>query len=88
MATTPETAPQIRLRAYQTTTNMSELLSLDSQGSALPAGGSSRTYQYTITPQIAGPAQTFRFYLDYTFFDPFDEQDAWVYLQHVLLVED
>ena len=54
---------------------------------ALPSLGSS-TYQFTITPQIQGPTQTFRFYIDYTFFNPFDEQDAWVYLQNLLLTED
>jgi probable HAF family extracellular repeat protein len=82
-------APQIRLRAFQTTTNMSELLSLDSTSESLPdASNGSRTYEYTITTQLSGPAQTFRFYLDYTFFDPLDEQDAWVYLQRVLLAED
>jgi probable HAF family extracellular repeat protein len=88
-ATTADAAPQIRLRAFQTTTNMSETLALDSQSGALPADSDGpRTYEYTITPQIAGPAQSFRFYLDYTFFDPFDEQDAWVYLESVLLAEE
>lgn len=87
-ATAAEAAPQIRLRAFQTTTNMSEMLALDSVGNALPANSASQTYEFTLTTQISGPAQSWRFALDYTFFNPFDEQDAWVYLERVIVAED
>lgn len=86
-AAAADAAPQLRLRAIQTTTSMSELLSLDSTAGAIPSN-TSRRYEYTITTQINGPAQTYRFNLDYTYFNPFDDQMAWVYLESVLLVED
>lgn len=86
-ATTAEAAPQFRLRAFQTSTNMSELLALDSIGDALPTADA-KTFEYTITTQLTEAQQTYRFALDYTFFNPLDEGDAWVYLQRVVLAED
>ncbi|GAB4313888.1 MAG: hypothetical protein Kow0059_05300 [Candidatus Sumerlaeia bacterium] len=80
-------SPQIRLRSIQTTTNMGNLLVLDSVNGNLPGGGGSRSFQYTLTTQL-GAAQTFRFNLDFMFFNPADDMNTWVYLKHVMLWED
>lgn len=87
-ATSANTAPQFRLRAIEATTNVSALLSLDSTDNIMPAPGNSKTFQYSLTTIAGNLNQSYRFNLDYTFFDPFDEGDAWVYLERLILAEE
>ena len=54
----------------------------------MPGTGVQRTYQFSLTALPITGAQTYRLNLDYTFFNPFDDGDAWIYLERVLLLEE
>lgn len=86
-ATGANAAPQIRLRAFQTNNNQATFLALDSVSNVIPSSGAG-VYEYSFSPLFSGALPSYRFYLDFTHFNPEDEQNAWVYLQRIILAEE